>query len=275
MAARMGRVVGGFPGRPEDPSWDSVVADATTAMQKAAGSCKFKDEQVKHRRGNYPALDAGVSYGGGQQVPTNLKHTKKNGRALQELRSHPAMVRLAGFGSSALATYAPRVHRNIRSKLGAIHKHNPSLRVNFTNSIFPGAAFNFGPSTVCFVHVDWANDSCGFCHVVALGDFDPQQGGHLVLFPFKLVVEFPPGSSILLMSAVVLHANTPIQLGETRMSFTQYCAGGLLRWVDAGFRTQGQLAQQSPKAKMAFDADADTRLAIHLELANDVVYGLK
>ncbi|KAI0674736.1 hypothetical protein C8Q78DRAFT_964795 [Trametes maxima] len=204
-----GRVVGGFPGRPNDPSWDSVVEDANKAMKKAAAASKFKPHQVKHRQGNYSADDKGISYGGGQQVPKNLRHSRRNGRALDELCRDPAMRHLAGFGSSTLATYAPRVHRNMRTKIGSIYKHNPSLRINFTNSIFPGAAFNFGPVTVCFAHVDWANDPCGFCHVVALGDFDPKLGGHMVLFPFKLVVEFPPGSSILLMSAVVLHANTP------------------------------------------------------------------
>ncbi|KAI0665364.1 hypothetical protein C8Q78DRAFT_995596 [Trametes maxima] len=191
-----GRVVGGFPGRPNDPSWDSVVEDANKAMKKAAAASKFKPHQVKHRRGNYSADDKGISYGGGQQGPGD-----DASRWLW--KQHVGHVRPQG----------PQEHED---QDGSIYKHDPSLRINFTNSIFPGAAFNFGPVT--------------------------------------LVVEFPPGSSILLMSAVVLHANTPIQDGETRMSFTQYCAGGLLRWVDSGFRTQGELAEQSPQAKMDFDA---------------------
>ena len=34
---------------------------------------------------------------------------------------------------------------------------------------------------------------------------------------------------------------TPIREGESRMSFTQYAAGGLFRWVDYGFKTWNQL----------------------------------
>jgi hypothetical protein len=70
-----------------------------------------------------------------------------------------------------------------------------------------------------------------------LGKFDPCRGGHLILWDLKLVIEFPPGSTILIPSATLRHSNVAIQPGETRYSFTQYTAGGLFRWVDHGFQS--------------------------------------
>lgn len=81
-----------------------------------------------------------------------------------------------------------------------------------------------------------------------MGDFDPRLGGHLVLSEIKKVIEFPPASCILIPSATLTHYNTPIQPGETRTSFTQFAAGALFRYVDNGFRTEGELAKEDPEA---------------------------
>ena len=96
---------------------------------------------------------------------------------------------------------------------------------------------NLGPQVVCFPHVDCANLPFGLCAVTAVGDFDPSKGGHLVLWDCKLLVEFPLGSTILILSAVLAHSNTKVAIHEKRFSFTQYAAGGLFRWVDHAFQT--------------------------------------
>lgn len=57
-----------------------------------------------------------------------------------------------------------------------------------------------------------------------------------MLWDLHLVIEFPPGSTILIPSASLRHGNTAIQPGETRYSFTQYTAGGIFRWIEHGFR---------------------------------------
>ena len=61
-----------------------------------------------------------------------------------------------------------------------------------------------------------------------------------MLWDLQLVIEFPPGSTILIPSAALHHSNTPIQKGEERYSFTQYTAGGLFRWVDHGFQKEDE-----------------------------------
>lgn len=159
-----------------------------------------------------------------------------------------------------LATYAPRAFVHMSDRLQRLLAHHPSLALNFTNSAYPAASFNFGPSTVCYSHTDAANDACNWCHITALGNFNPTTSGHIVIRNLKAIFEFPAGSSASIPSAIFEHGNTPIQPHETRQSFTQYCAGGLLRWVDCGFRTLGNYGLSDPAGKAAFDAALKARV---------------
>lgn len=133
--------------------------------------------------------------------------------------------------------FAPRTAHHYKTTLDKLWAWNPLLRKNFANSIFPSITFNFGPNAICYPHVDFANVSFGWCVITALGHFNPRTGGHIVLWDLGLVIEFPPGSTILLPSAIIKHSNTSLSKGEIRYSITQYCAGGLLRWVYNNFRT--------------------------------------
>jgi hypothetical protein len=120
-----------------------------------------------------------------------------------------------------------------------LHEWNPSLKRNFATgvSVFAAATFNFGPRTVTFPHLDFANLAWGWCAITALGDFDPDKGGHLILWDLKLIIRFPPGSTILIPSALIRHSNTSIQPHEKRFSFTQYTSAGIFRFVENGFRS--------------------------------------
>lgn len=122
----------------------------------------------------------------------------------------------------------------------------PSLRRIFPASIFPSAAFNFGPNVRTFKHRDVFNCPFGFCTIQALGRFNPRKGGHIILWEPKLVIEFPPASLILIPSATITHSNVPVAEGDERASFTQYCTGGLFRYVDAGFRKENCLKAEDP-----------------------------
>ncbi|KAI0677450.1 hypothetical protein C8Q78DRAFT_1065988 [Trametes maxima] len=259
------RVVALLAGRPRDPSWDSVVEEADRAMGVAARTCRFTEEQHNHRRGTFATLARGLSFGGGRKVPGYVVNTKRNEGALKALCQNNAMGRIAGFGSNMLATYAPLAHANMSSKLRQLNAQHPSIHFNFGCSIFPAASFNFGPSAVCFPHADAANDPCNWCHIVPFGQFDPKKGGQLVIFEAKLVIEFPPGSNALLPSAIFTHANVPIQPHEQRQSFTQYCAGGLLRWVECGFRTVGTFKACDPIGWAKFDKSLDGRVEVCME----------
>jgi hypothetical protein len=64
-----------------------------------------------------------------------------------------------------------------------------------------------------------------------------------------LVIEFPPGSTILIPSGAIRHFNIAIGPDESRYSFTQYTAGGLFRWVDHGYQTETSYKKGWNKAR--------------------------
>ncbi|EIW53632.1 uncharacterized protein TRAVEDRAFT_40200 [Trametes versicolor FP-101664 SS1] len=148
-----------------------------------------------------------------------------------------AVRRVANFGNGVLRLFAPRMHEYYDTTLATLCGRDPKLRRNFHNSAFSCATFNLGPRTVTHVHTDHLNLPSGWCSITALGDYDPTAGGHLILWDLRMVIEFPPGSTILIPSAILQHSNTAISDNEYRYSFTQYTPGGLFRWVACGFRS--------------------------------------
>lgn len=112
---------------------------------------------------------------------------------------------------------------------------NPSIERTFPNCVFPAATLNAGPRTHTLPHRDYQNYAGGWCAITALGDFDPTKGGHLILWSLGLAIEFPPGCTIMIPSALLMHSNVPTCSGETRYSFTHFFAGQLVHWVDNGF----------------------------------------
>jgi hypothetical protein len=144
-------------------------------------------------------------------------------------------------------------------ELGKLFDSNPRLRRNFKNSPWPAATFNFGPWTITFPHTDPGNLAFGWCAITALGSFDFRRGGHIILWDLGLVIDFPPGSTILIPSAVVRHSNTIIQPSETRYSFTQYAAGGLFRWVSNGFCSDKTFVAKASKQQMRQREEARQR----------------
>ncbi|KAJ8497198.1 hypothetical protein ONZ45_g12162 [Pleurotus djamor] len=151
------------------------------------------------------------------------------------------MRRIAGFQSQLLNSFVPDLGRHYAEVLDGILLRQNELKRNFANSSFATITVNFGPHTVSTPHVDVADLAYGLCAITALGNFDPDLGGHLVLWDLKVVIRFPPGSTLLVPSGVVRHSNLPIQPHETRYSITQYSAGSLFRWVNNGYRSDKDL----------------------------------
>lgn len=139
------------------------------------------------------------------------------------------------------------MHAYYRKYIAAVEEATGESR-NFARSVFACASMKFGPRVRPFMHRDPLNLPFGWCAVTALGDFDPTKGGHLILWDLKLAIEFPPGSTILIPSATLTHSNTAIcGSNESRLSFAQYSAGGLFRWVDNGCQTEGELKASDKK----------------------------
>jgi hypothetical protein len=161
--------------------------------------------------------------------------------------------------------FAPKLYEDYVTNLSSFFERHSNLKRNFTNSIFTAATFNLGPHTVCIDHLDCHNKWNGWCAITAGGTYNPIFGGHLVLWDLKKIIQFPPGSTILLPSATVRHSNTPVRPHETRVSFTQYVAGGIFRWVKYGFRTGVTLKAEDKAEMQRLDEEQELRWEEGLE----------
>ncbi|KAF8214561.1 hypothetical protein K438DRAFT_1562944, partial [Mycena galopus ATCC 62051] len=194
----------------------------------------------------FTAINVGLSYGKGQNLPTWL-HNKEYDALADGLLANCYIKRLAGFADCAFALWAPRLYADYCAHDAALRARYPHLHRPFQASIFFCTAFNFGSNVWTFHHYDVLNLAFSWCAVQALGNFDATKGGHLVLWDLKLVVEFPAGALILLPSATIAHSNVPVQAGEEHTSFTQFSAGGIFRHIDNGFRTVEGLREEDPE----------------------------
>lgn len=132
--------------------------------------------------------------------------------------------------------WAPKLWKAMKDALDELYAREPWLVRTFERSVYPTSCFNLGPQSVCTEHLDMENAPASWCSIHALGEYDPDHGGHLILFDFGLAIRFPPGSTILIPSASLRHGNTKVREHENRLGFTSFCPGGLLRWVACGFQ---------------------------------------
>ncbi|KAI9068209.1 hypothetical protein FKP32DRAFT_1562192, partial [Trametes sanguinea] len=243
-----GRVFAVLAGSPRDSNWGRVNEEIQEIFETAREAYGLTGKQVNHRRGDFPAVTSGISFGGGQQVVANLVHSKHNQSVVDALLQQTAVRRVANFGNAAMQLFAPRLYTHYEQNMNALLSSDPRLRPNFAHNVFGAATFNLGPATVSRPHTDHLNLPWGWCSITAAGTFNPRRGGHMVLHELRMIIEFPPGSTLLIPSAILRHSNTPIAPGERHYSFTQYSAGGLFRWVACGFRPLKTLPRMSSKA---------------------------
>ncbi|KAJ7810466.1 hypothetical protein B0H13DRAFT_2243450 [Mycena leptocephala] len=200
-----------------------LTEDAARELETVCAELKFKPEQAGGRRGAFSSVSAGISFGGGQQVRASMSVL------FQKLFAMVCFFRIASFTNGLFQMWNPAVH----ALYALTHDYNAALRRNFARhfSTFP--------------HIDALNLAWGWCAITALGFFDPDLGGHLVLWDLKLIICFPPGSTILIPSAILRHSNVRIGTTETRHSFTQYTAAGLFRWVDNSFKSDLTVTEET------------------------------
>ncbi|KAK0217789.1 hypothetical protein IW262DRAFT_1275064, partial [Armillaria fumosa] len=261
---REGRIVAVMAGQPHDPSYSAACMEAHDAILRegaAANFCKLSN----HRRGGFLVVNVGISYGKGQRVPSRLQNGAL-AAIINRLVGSEAVMRMATYASASYNLWAPRLHRHYTDHLDALYEKLPHLRPNFARSVFPCAAFNFGGNVWTFKHCDILNCPYGWCAITALGRFDHRRGAHLILWELKLFIQFPHGATIFIPSATITHSNTAPAEGDSRTSFTQFLAGGILRWVDNGFRTEKEMARQDPAAYAEMQKHKGTRWQMGLGL---------
>ncbi|KAJ7829965.1 hypothetical protein B0H14DRAFT_2593601 [Mycena olivaceomarginata] len=261
-----GRIFAVLAGQPTKGRYSEAVVRAYDFIKAQGQASHFPAAMCRHRRGLFAAINVGLTYGKGQRAPTwmdNKDHTS----LAQQLLANEDITRMANFASctSSSSLWAPRLHRHYVDNNARLSVALPNLQRPFPKSVFASVAFNFG-NVWTFKHRDVCNLPFGWCAVQSLGRFDPTLGGHLILWDLNMVIEFPAGALILLPSATIAHSNVPVQDGDERISFTQFSAGGLFRYVDYGCRTREELAKEDPEEYARQMALRDTRWATGLAM---------
>jgi hypothetical protein len=78
----------------------------------------------------------------------------------------------------------------------------------------------------------------------------------MVLHELKLILEFPPGCSLYIPSAIITHENISIDTKERRQVITAYTSGNLFQYVDYGFRQSTDVPKSEKfNATEIFDRD--------------------
>ena len=126
--------------------------------------------------------------------------------------------------------------------------------------------FNISGNVATYPHKDFMNHAPNWCAITALGRFNPDRGGHIILWEYRLIVRFPPGSTICIPSATVTHSNVQVARGEVRMSFTQYTAAGLFRWAACKFQSMQDFSKNHPEEKQRMDDSVEKRVEDGLRL---------
>ncbi|KAF9063162.1 hypothetical protein BDP27DRAFT_1232544 [Rhodocollybia butyracea] len=221
-----------------DASITQCAEDAANLIRETRPDASFTGKGIDNRRGNFGNLNAGVAHGGGRTRPANVVNEEANAAVIDTLINSAPFQRLSGYATGIFKSWAPRLYEYCSVQFERLLSSDDSLIRIFDNSAMAAAAFNFGPRTVCLPHIDFGNLPFLWCWIWSLGWFNWRKGGHLVLWDFKLVIEFPPGTAIAIPSGICRHGNTRVGKNEIRYSFTQYSSGGNFRWVDHGFQTE-------------------------------------
>lgn len=256
---RISVVLGGVPpaaaiaGSDAAKEWSSVVKDVAEAIKACRDKSSFTQKELNGRRGEFAQRTVGYGYGNGRERPLNFKIAGKKGNkaAMEELLRHPGMRRISGFANckqsflSSLRTsclpialfncYAHKIYKEYHVTHQEHLQRRPDLRSYFPKGVFAAFSVNMGPCSFSPPHMDADNCAYGWCPDTALGLFDPDKGGQLVLWDLRVVIRFPPGSTVLFPSALITHSTLPIQAHEERYAVLQFSSGGLFRWRNNGW----------------------------------------
>ncbi|KAK7047446.1 hypothetical protein VNI00_006677 [Paramarasmius palmivorus] len=247
-------IVGVLAGQPRRPDYGrDMLGIHNLVLQKGKEyGLQEHGQNEDNKRGDFPARSRGYTMGMGSQQPVVLDNGTEVNELLTELIQDQRIIRLNGYQNGAFGTWAERIKGRYDDAIATMHKNitkeDSERGRNFKNSAFATIAFNFGGKVRCWKHRDQQNLPLGWCAITVLGRFDPTRSARLILWELKLVIDFPPGSTILIPSAVITHSNTRIAPGDERTSITQYTAGAIFRWVDAGCLTEKALKSTNKEA---------------------------
>ncbi|KAF9065247.1 hypothetical protein BDP27DRAFT_1366503 [Rhodocollybia butyracea] len=138
---RIMAVLGGVPPGSKGPEWQSVLQGLNAALARCSEGSTFTSKETSHPRGGFTARATGIGYGGGRQVPGNVKISGEANQAkMQKLMLDSNMLRVVGFSNSIKRTASTKRRSPIIS-LGilafVLHPPAQSLQLPRSTILFP------------------------------------------------------------------------------------------------------------------------------------------
>ncbi|KAF8828333.1 hypothetical protein HHX47_DHR4000477 [Lentinula edodes] len=239
------RVVLVAAGGPNDPSYWEDAAKMSELMLRMGADTQWEAAERHSKRGDFPSVAHGWSYGKGQPMPQRLGGKRQ--KIMAEFVRNPCVRRVARYQSASFALWFPKAYGEFQRRNAQLKVKIPEYDENIEGSVYSCCTANCGPNTWTHIHRDTMNATGACCAITSGGPHDPTKGGQLIIWDLKLIFDFPPGSTILLPSALFRHSNIPVQKGDKRVSFTQYTAGGIHRWLEYGGRTEEAFELEDPE----------------------------
>ncbi len=88
-------------GHPKE--FDKVSKETIEVFERAEKLLSLNVAHTHHRRGEYGFVSTGISFGGGQTRPGNLRNTMNNESVMEELFSNWAVQRVVQFINSTFS----------------------------------------------------------------------------------------------------------------------------------------------------------------------------
>ncbi|KAJ7736216.1 hypothetical protein DFH07DRAFT_779764 [Mycena maculata] len=203
--------------------WDGCYGEAVKlafqAIRNAGAEARFSALMHQHRHGLFAAVNIDLSYGKGQRTPSWLHAKEYTGLAEGLLANHSIQC-LAGFADAVFALWVPRLYQYYR---------NCDAKLRDEHVGFFRCGIQLRPQCLD-VQTSGRLESC--VRVVATLSFGTWG---LLLDSRRAHSSYSPPP--------VAHSNVPVQDNEEHVSFTQFSAGGIFRYVDNGCQTVEELAE--------------------------------
>ncbi|KAK7018524.1 hypothetical protein R3P38DRAFT_3200902 [Favolaschia claudopus] len=159
-----------------------------------------------------------------------------------------AMCNLIGFANGLLKYFCPTAYDTLAEDKKDMLDRNPQAFFPCEASIFSAATLELGgPHFNIRDHKGDLRDlePAGWNILTALGKYKSFHGGHVIFWQLGLVVQFPPGSSILLPAGLINYSFVKVDPDETRFSLLQWAGGGVRRFLDNGGRLDMDFAAKA------------------------------
>lgn len=99
-----GTVYAVVAGRPNDATYIADQNDVAKAMHTTGGHLVFRPNQLVHKRGDFPAVNVGVTHARGTTQPVNLK--VDDPKVINDLLTLPALQRMVKFANGECSSNA-------------------------------------------------------------------------------------------------------------------------------------------------------------------------